>query len=206
MAVKCCLCEWKKRQINEAIQRFHFTSITPHLAVIPDWNTYNTCAMTGKATSLWIIFPPIKAKPQTLFPLTGCFYSLLDAKWQTGSGGTSLGKLLRSSPHQPNQRLAMLSAWCYCADQKLGFREPLWNFDAVILSMTHRFLCHCLATELVVSTAGELAASKLSLSVNQYWWLTSEEKRLHRLHRPPPSYITDKCTVQKTELPFERYR
>lgn len=26
-----------------------------------------------------------------------------------------------------------------CTDQKLGYGEPLWNFDAIILSVTHRF-------------------------------------------------------------------
>lgn len=128
---------------------------------------------------------------KTRFPLTGCFYSLLDAKWQrqTGSGGTSLGKLLHSSAHRPNQRLAMLSAWCYCADQKLGCGEPLWNFDAIIWSVTRRFLCHRLATKLVASTAGDLATSKPALLVNQYWWLTSEEKETS-------------CTSQATSLVY----
>lgn len=86
-------------------------------------------------------FPPIKEKPQNpvsadwllLFPHG---FKVAEANW---AGGTSLGRLLHSSAHWPNQQLAMLFAWCYCPDQKLGYGEPLWNFDAIILSVTHRF-------------------------------------------------------------------
>lgn len=63
-----------------------------------------------------------------------------------------------------------------CTDQKLGYGEPLWNFDAIILSVTHRFLFQCLAVTLVASPAGDLEASRVGLLVNQYVWLTSEEK------------------------------
>lgn len=101
MHIRCCLCacEWRKKKTD----KWSDTKTPLHQFYTAPWCNprlkCNAPALTGKTTSLWIIFPPIKAKTsKTLFPLTGCFYSLLVAKWQrqVGSGGMGVGKLLCS--------------------------------------------------------------------------------------------------------------
>lgn len=133
-------------------KRFHFTYITLHLALIPDWNPYNTHANDRKDDQPLNHFSSHKSKK----PQKPCFRWLaafIPSWMQSGRsklvwGGTSLGKVLHSSTRQPNQWLAMVSAWCYWPDQKLGYREALWNFYAVILSVTHRFFFFCVCVSL----------------------------------------------------------
>lgn len=157
------------------------TSPTLHFTLLQSQTEIHTTLTQWqeRRPSLWIIFPPIKAK--TSKPCFRWLAAFIPSWMQSGKGklvqeGRVWEKCCTHPLAGPNQRLAVLSAWCYCTDQKLGYGEPLWNFDAIIWSMTHRFLCHCLATKLVASAAGDLATSKPALSVNQYWWLTREEK------------------------------
>jgi len=143
----------EKASTNEAIHRFYLTTFT--FTLLQSQTEINT--MTEETTSLGIIFPPIKVKPQNqvsadwlLLFLLGCRAAV--AKWSKRVESGKNAALIRSLA-----KLAMLSAWCYCTNQKLGYREPLWNVDAFIWSVTHHFLCQCLKTRLVALPAGYLA-------------------------------------------------
>lgn len=94
--IKMCFCECKWKMFRQMEQHRGFTSPCCSCrakSVQHSWNDRKDDEPLNH-------FSSHKEKNlKTQFPLTGCFYSLLDAERQrqTGSGGTSLGKLLHSS-------------------------------------------------------------------------------------------------------------
>lgn len=89
-------------------------------------------------------------------------------------GGTSLGNVLHSSSHKPNQ--------CHKAflqDVTASTRnEDLESHCEILTQLCYPWPTVCsLATMLNGSVAEDLEPSKLTLTMNQYWWLTIEEKQ-----------------------------
>lgn len=145
---------------QDSIQRFHFTNIMLHLSVIPDWNPYNTHATTENTTSLWIIFPPIKAKPQNpvsadwllLFPLGFSGRGKLGRRDESGKTAALIHSLAK--PTACHAFCMMLLHW----PEIRVWRATVKFWRNYIICDTSFFLCHCLAMRLVASTAGDLAA------------------------------------------------
>lgn len=129
---------------------------------------------------LKIVFPLANSKPQKPnFRWHGSFGSPLG--WS--SSGGKLDQEGRVWAHWSARRAkptvlscTVLSAWCYCADQKWGFffsaTGRVWCSDIICEP-----LCVRLAAESAGSAAsGELDRSKADLTVSQNWWLTSNGK------------------------------
>lgn len=95
-----------ERRVKTNYKGFTSAALTLHLAVSPKWNPYSAHTMTRKMTSLWIIFPPIKAKPQNpvsadwllLFPLRCCV-----ANWFRRDKSGKAAELIHllAKPHRP---------------------------------------------------------------------------------------------------------
>lgn len=109
---------------------FHLTDFTLQLDVIPDWNPRNTNAMTGKMTSFWIVFPPIKAK--TSKPSFRWLAAFIPS-WNRRGRGKQVQerRVWERLPHSSSLQPTPCHAFCIMlpTDQKWGYREPLGYFD-----------------------------------------------------------------------------
>lgn len=116
---------------------------------------------------------PISADWQLWFPLG----------WQSGGGKPDQGgrvwerrrirPLTGQTNHSPS---TMLSAWCYCADQK-------WGFGSHCESLMQRYYLWPIMCRLAAEPDGSAATaepdtSKPNLTVSQNWWLTIMEKQM----------------------------
>lgn len=112
-----------------------------------------------------------------MFPLTGNFCSLLDAmRRETGSGGASLGKSAALIP--PPAKPTTHHFFLHRTDQKLWYRDPLWNLRANVRSATRQLLLS-MNEALVASPAEELAWKLLGFTVNQYNVVDQMEKETY---------------------------
>lgn len=147
------------------------------------------------------------AKPQkALFRWLAAFVPLLDAESGRGNVGEERWvwvKVLHSSTRQPNQPFAMLSALCYCADQKLGVRGPLWNLDAVRWSAAHRAFSGNKG-KLLLQLEVCQCINWVSQWINTGGW-PSRKMGLHMLFLKYHINVQMRVSLEKTGLPFDKY-
>lgn len=119
------------------------------------------------------------------FPLTGRFGSLLDGRAVEANrirrDESGKGAAFFRSPAKPaicHPRCFLHNIMCR---PEMRVWEPLWEFDATILSVTHRVSSESDGS----AAAGELDTSKPNLTVTHNWWLTSMEKQMCNSRRCP---------------------